>query len=361
MFVASITSLCYLPDMHPIESEALPPSDFTLQTPNQFWMDFNYRARESRGSVGLKMFLLESPEIAEELEKTFRSACTHGAAVLLQVDALSRARNDPFRIPATWYPRFLDKLERMGVTVSEGPSVHGVSVMKYVGRSHMKFAFVTSREGDDTPDVAWVGGVNFTREGLNRDDLMLRITDKGMVDALRKIHDMAKTSHGIKEDQIIRTGKSTIFVDSGAFMRSCILDRAVQIVDEVKTGGKLRVVTPFPPLGTMAAVLSRAIDRGVDVRIICADPGSLSVSFPGYYLRVSNVLRSGCLPIHLTDGFIHSKMIVTAENKQGRVFIGSHNFDPMGKMLKTQEIAVEVQDERLVAEALRYCDERLPS
>lgn len=329
---------------------------YEFQRPRRFWDDFNHSASTSTGEVGLKVFLFESAAMSDQLRKTFGAARACGAEVEFQIDSISRLRNEPMGTGGTWYSFCLDGMEKDGVNVVEVKTPRKAPLVRYTSRSHMKLAYVTGINGVKGNDLAWLGGMNFTPKSLERDDLMVRITDPVTVGVIRDIFHLAGKSAWERRNLVIPIGESTkVLVDTGVFGKSCILDRAVEMVQESAPGEKIRVVTPFPPLGVFSRVLRDSMGRGVDVEIVCANPKSLSLSFPGYYLLASSAVRSRDLPVHTLPGLVHTKLLLVGD----RLLTGSHNFDAVGKVLCTEEIAIETNDEYLVEQARNYCEERL--
>ncbi|MBC8423581.1 phosphatidylserine/phosphatidylglycerophosphate/cardiolipin synthase family protein [bacterium] len=261
------------------------------------------------------------------------------AEKLLLVDAFSRYvvsdkfLYDPTRLldvplgeEARATLRLLEHLRAHGVDVRIGRP-YGPGEDNLAARDHKKIVVVD--------DAAYVGGINFSAHNFTWHDLMLRIADAGLADALAADVRSSWTGESVlttaaRPGVELLTGRGAGEAD--------ILDRVTRGIDAAQASIYLECPYVTEPY---FASLGAARARGVQVTVVTSE----RINRLAMKQSIMDACRRHDLDLRLTDGeMTHVKaMLVDGET----LYMGSANFDFLSSTLQPEVLAV-VDDPELV-------------
>lgn len=190
-------------------------------------------------------------------------------------------------------------------------------------RNHRKLTIIDDK-------YAFVGGINYTKEELEWNDIMVKITGKIVDDLISSSHEMtgfAKKEHFGKRHIYKKLSKNfyhdDIIVRQIPYSRHRLLKKElIKIFNEAQK--EILIVTPYliPDLPFRRA-LKRAIDRGIKIKIII--PGKSDNWFLNHMNHFSSYIANNAgIEVFLYPGMIHSKYVIIDSNIAS---FGSANLD----------------------------------
>ncbi|MBU0740841.1 phosphatidylserine/phosphatidylglycerophosphate/cardiolipin synthase family protein [bacterium] len=224
--------------------------------------------------------------------------------------------------------RLLEHLRAHGVAVRFGRP-YGPGEDNLAARDHKKIVVVD--------DVAYVGGINFSAHNFTWHDLMLRIDDGELAQALA---DDVRRSWGGVSGSTVASSAGVELVTGRGGGRTDILDRVSRGIDAARASIYLEcpyITEPYFEL------LGAARARGVEVTIVTSERINR--------LAMKQSIMDACcrhdLRLRLTDGeMTHVKaMLVDGET----LYLGSANFDFLSSTLQPEVLAV-VDEPALIAQ-----------
>lgn len=340
----------------PFETETLqyPVENFTVLSPLEFLHDLKTKVQNANNRVRLQAMHFEFNHATVALNRDLMQAAQRGVNVQLHIDDYARKTVDAnpiflptfnsadkqykaFRIETN--KRMFSDLDSSGVKVTfvNQPDNLVDSVLFMKGRNHIKMAIVD--------DVAWIGGMNYLDPNFRAFDLMVKITDKSIVDALEQQFFKVDRNRSSNDYEVVCTPDTKILVDSGRKGESIILDEAVALVN----GAKASVwnASQFLPDGRFLDALYTSYQNGVDVKVITSPFGRIRSLFDviNKMNQLAMVAKRKRIPLLTAPEYVHAKILII-DGKT--VLIGSHNLSSKGPRLGTEEIALVSTNEILV-------------
>lgn len=328
---------------------------FDVLSPLSFLEDIEHEAKSAKKRIWAQAMEVEPGDIANRLLYLVEKAGENGLDARLNIDYYSLMVTDG--LPNFPLVLMSERLRKRLQTRKEifGRIEHNGAKISYInkptllerfvytmGRNHMKI-FITD-------DIAWIGGVNFADPYFKRQDIMVKIAHKTIVDQVAQVF-MEAHEERLKDDEVLKTNNAGLFIDSGHTGKSVILDEAVRMID--KAMQTVQVVTAFVPDGKFLSALIAADKRGVTVELAVSDPSSTI----GIYQLVNNfsnillLLKNVRFKIHYEKVPIHAKVLIVDKRI---VLFGSHNFLTKGVVMRTGEIALQSTDKTLVDNLLKF-------
>jgi cardiolipin synthase A/B len=335
------------------------PTHFTVLTPYEFIEDVKSEAEKATKRVWAQAMDVEPGEISNGFFAVFQEAAKKGIDTRFHADCyslmvtdgtfnywpfvshrLKQNRADKMKVKK----RLAYEFQRSGAKFlyTNAPSILD-RLFPVRGRNHMKIVII-----DDT---AWVGGVNFTDDNFLAQDVMVKLTDRQIVQEIAYVFEEIDEPHVLRDMAIHCTDETTLLVDGGRINRSIILRRAVALLDSASTS--IKVVSPLIPDADLLYALQRAQSRGVTVQVIAPHSrkmGGIYVlldEFNGFVMRFRGIK----IPISFKSRMIHAKILIVDDKE---VIVGSHNFSSRGVRMGTEEIALQSTNKQLTENLLEF-------
>lgn len=332
---------------------------FDVLTPLVFLKDIEAEAKKAKKRVWAQAMEVEPGKYSGRLLSLVENAAAQGLDARLNIDCYSLMVTDgvpnylPVLKPGRWGERLQERKKVFHAISEKGGHIAYINhptllerLVVTMGRNHMKIVVID--------DIAWVGGVNFADGYFKRRDLMVKITDKTIVEPIARVF-MEAHKETLRNDEELKAGHhATLFIDSGRTGASAILAEAIRLINETKENAK--VITAFIPDGAFLDALIQADRRGVTVTLVATAPrGTLGVyrlvnDFSLLQLRMKRV----GFRVLLSEEPIHAKLLITDDRT---AFFGSHNFSTKGVIMRTAELALRSDDKTLVRNLLRFYHE----
>lgn len=328
---------------------------FDVLSPLAFLEDIEHEAKSAKKRIWAQAMEVEPGDIANRLLNLVEEAGKKSLDARLNIDHYSLMVTDglpnfpPVLISRDWRKRLQIRKDIFSRIENNGAKISYINkptlLEKFVytmGRNHMKIFIVD--------DIAWIGGVNFADGYFKRQDIMVKITDKAITDQIAQVF-MEAHEERLKEDEVLKTNNAALFIDSGRTGKSVILDEAVRMIDKAKQ--TVQVVTAFVPDGKFLRALIAADRRGVMVELAVSDPSATPGVFKpvNYFSDIQLKLKHVNFKISYQKLPVHAKVLIVDKRI---AFLGSHNFLTKGVMMRTAEIALQSEDERLVNNLLDF-------
>lgn len=347
--------------------ESSKPNGYSFYSRPEYYQDLTARISNAkkgdRIAVATMGFKPSEPAVSVIME-ALSSASQRGVTVRLMVDSYAFMKGPLLftqKMPR-WLKWPLAKkfaaLETLAAnggdyTITNRPSQR-IS-FPFAGRSHMKFAVINER--------VYVGGCNLTE--TNQIDLMVSWQQPAIADRLfrlaadvRDTNNLAQALHNT-DVTIPADNQSHILIDAGLKNQSLIFKTALQIIDEARN--YIVLSCQYSPNSVTAQHLSRAVERGVTVRLIYNHPSKHTFPFNvlqtavKYFEKRKNQASLFSYELPKNNDFLHAKLLATDQ----ACIVGSHNYVQAGVSFGTAEIAVMSTDVNFAAQAIKAFDRQL--
>ena len=245
----------------------------------------------------------------------------------------------------------IDDLKKSGVEFIYTNIPNGIigKIFPVLGRNHTKITVIDSS--------AFIGGMNFSYEYVERADFMMMTTDENFVKILTD--QFYKINNNVpKEDYKIEIDKDTqLLVDVGKMRKSIIYDTALSTIK--KTSRNLEFISQLLPDFEM---LNEIISLARKNRKISLITSSVKTKLGKRGVRKTITKRieyflfqsrsKGLLhPLFFKggNGRVHAKLLIVDANTMYQIAIfGSHNYSKFGVFFGTNEIAVQTRDPLII-------------
>lgn len=324
--------------------------DYEILTPKDFFEDFSTHAMQASGRVLAQTMYVEDGWALGTVADALMEAQGRGLDTALHVDAYSQLIENQ---NIHWVPRIHASARRahaearsakfatlatiagegVSVTITNPPNIIE-KTLPFVGRNHIKLALVD--------DIAWIGGLSYRDDDLDREDFMMRVADPDVVGALEEVfHTTDYTT--IRDDKVFDFGDTKVVWDSGRRGQSAIFDRGLGDVRDASDS--VRLISQYNPNGKMAAALALQAAMGRDVLSITSSRHTISEWFGTALDRVSTAysrMQGQVIPTAHSKIRVHAKALLVDANNPDRAegMVGSHNLTRTGVILGTQEVAL---------------------
>lgn len=334
-----------------------PADHFAVLTPMEFLADMHaeYKAGEDKEPSRRRLWVGSmagdfTGENTELIEHMLKEAARSGEDARAYIDSstLMMTKSLP-----NYLPRLdpearklredikikLKSLEDHGVEiVLANPPTPFERIFPLHGRRHDKIYLLD--------DIAWLGGVNITESAFSAIDLMVKIKNKEMVQALARqffmINDMRPDCD--YEVTFNSDPNTTLLVDSGRKRKSLIRDRALELVQNASSD--IKVLSYLQPSGQLRRALLEAQKRGVKVEAVTSTQEDLA-GYNKVLFEVNKRMhrRNDSIPTHQYPGIVHAKLLMV----DGSIVMwGSHNLEDKGVLMNTEEIMMQSSNPTLV-------------
>lgn len=302
--------------------------------------------------------------------KALCAAAKRGATIRLMVDAhafmlgqgltpgpllFSKKLNSPSLKLFTTKHAWLEKLAACGgeYTITNLPTRPFTN--PFGGRSHIKFAVVN--------DDIYIGGCNL--KGEDRIDLMCywqqTSTANWLFELAGKVHSKNQLREVVRNtDQTLAVDNQTsLLVDAGLKNQSLIFENALRIIDEAAE--YIIMTCQYPPNGVTAKHLSKAVQRGVQVRLIHNHPSkhpfpmNLLHTAVKYFEKGRNPSVLFKYELSKDHDYLHAKLLATEQ----ACMIGSHNYVQAGVRFGTAEIALLSTNSDFAKQAVKALEKQV--
>ena len=286
--------------------------------------------------IFLEYFIIAHGEMWNTILKILAKKTQEGVDVRLLYDGSCSVYLLPYK-----YPK---RIEEMGIKCRMfSPPIPFLST-HYNNRDHRKIMVIDG-------DVAFTGGVNLCDEYINVDSPFGHWKDVGIMlkgDAVfdftmmflqmwsatetKKMEEiqfpdmqkyLAKTSHGVSQNQTDISGYVIPYADSPVDMENVGENVYIDILNQAKE--YVYIMTPYLILDNeMLSAITFAAKRGVDVRIILPHIPDKKYAFVLAQSHYKELLEAGVKVYEYTPGFVHAKVFVADDE---RAVVGSVNLD----------------------------------
>jgi len=214
----------------------------------------------------------------------------------------------------------------------------------YTGRNHIKLVII-----DDT---SYLGGINLSDPDYGYLDFMLKIKDPIISKILSKIF-YKSTSNLLRNSSYVVNKNTIIMTDGGERNKSEIYEFTKSELK--KTKKSIVFVNQFPPTGEILEILSQQHKKNVEIKILIPKINKFNKVFALIHLLLLFKLKIkySFLKLNLSNNMIHAKLIIF-DNKS--IITGSHNFNQLGVLAGTKELALFTTNNQLVKKAKSYAD-----
>jgi len=299
-----------------------------------------------------------------ELFFTIQQALRKQVKVLILLDANNFIYRPPLKFGPLFYGssqfslslnqcfnQLSDQLQQL---ISLGARVKLLNLPKhrfsspFKGRNHIKISIVDH-------DI-YLGGCNL--EDHHYIDSMIRFVNDDVYQQLTKfienVYDQGSVNKIIGHDLRLVFDNFILFIDQGKNNRSLIYEQALQSINQARK--RVMMTCQFLPDKEMLSTLSRAIDRGVNVKLYFNDafvhpiPFNV-VHFGRYYYFKYKDIPPNLLARRLSNKkFLHAKILITDD----QLLYGSHNFVKVGIKYGTSEIAFQTKDLKIIDQVVDF-------
>ncbi len=328
--------------MRETENEPKIHEEAVVLSPMEFLVDFKDSIKQARERVLVQAMTFEADHVNLLIANALLEASARGVPVFIKVDGFVRIMTadtpnyliNLVKKDGGWSKHLRSENERMLESfVSAGIDFEMTNEPKLVdkllmarGRNHRKIFLVD--------DVLYMGGLNLSQKVFEREDFVIKITDKDIVEMAASVYKNTKQS---KSSTTLPCGSDTEYLIEGGGMNSLIIAKAVILIDRARR--RVEFMTSLAPTGEIRRALLRAVDRGVTVRTF-SSWAQCRTPFESYTPN---------------RGSAHAKLLVA---DQWAIF-GSHNFDWRLAVLKTEEMSIMTSRTHIVDPLRKYFEKTI--
>lgn len=324
---------------------------FDVLSPMEFLSDIEQEAKHAKTRIWAQAMEVEPGIHASRLLNLVEKASEDGLDARLNIDYYSLAVTDglpnilPIVVSGKWRKRLRIRKEAFQTIKNKGASLAFINkptllerLIYTMGRNHMKIFIID--------DISWIGGVNFADGYFKRQDIMVKVMDKAIVEPIARV--FTEVHEGkLQYDEMLQTKhNATLFIDCGHTRKSVILNAAVEMVEKAEK--KVQVATAFIPDGKFLEAMIAASKRGVTVELVTSEPKRTI----GVYRLINEIgnlhmkMKGVNFKIFYERNPVHAKLLLVDEKM---AFFGSHNFLTKGVLMRTGELALQSSDRHLIA------------
>lgn len=238
------------------------------------------------------------------------------------------------------------KVEGVRITETNWPVSNFRHIFPPVGRNHIKLAIID--------DKGFLGGINLSDKDFLREDTMLQISDRRIVQGLIQAFEISITE-GYHDSQILaRISDTDLLFDGNKRSSSLILSKAEEIALSARES--ITICTQFAPDSFLISLIDQIDKQNVDVKLIVSQPKFITEQNAALFDLIDRTIaRLRGVEMQLFPGWLHAKlMLIDANTTTEKALYGTHNFVEKGSRWGNEELALYTENPFLLKELRAY-------
>lgn len=329
---------------------------YKILTSKKFLDELIFQVGSAEKRVWIQTTNLEYTSYTEKLFHEMENAQNRGVDIQFTYDSysdyttaerpillLGKKNNTKHKIDRNELLQRIDRKTGHNIIRTGSSNFRYLPLRGLLGMNHRKIFIIDN--------FLYIGGVNLGSNDLQRNDLMLKTNNRGIVSAGEKVYE--DNSKNDKADKTYHCDKNNeLVVDAG----NAGVSRTMELVkSEVETEQEsIIIVSQFPASGDLLRKLNHAQKRGVRVSIVTTP--QTSVRKVKNLASMATGLSIPQIPIIEYPEPLHTKLILFGRRK---AIIGSHNFDEFLVRLGTKEISLVSTQPELLSQVEAYLQNQL--
>jgi cardiolipin synthase len=316
-----------------------PPLEL-IRSPRLFYERLLTDLAAAVSSIRVEMYIVEPGDVTDRLVDILVAKAVAGVSVGLIYDGFGS-----FHLTGAG----VERLRRAGASVREYHPINPVrregplSIRGLFRRDHRKLVVIDGR-------VYYVGGMNIGERFADWEDLMGRGEGRPVEELAASFDQALAAQAPIPGEKLARLRRRRIeFLDSrpklGAYPIKRLYLRMIK-----KARRRVWIAQAyFLPRHRLLKALSKAAQRGVDVRIVVPDRSDVMVADLAAWPAITRLVKKGIPVARFGEGMLHTKMAIIDDT----LVFGAANLDSMS-LYWNRELALMVRlpDTVLEAEAI---------